>query len=103
MGREAPLQKTCRRIAEDRGAFGFKLNPTNGAGLPDYPFCYRGLFCTWEFKSAGGKTDPGRARLQEHYREQLRQAGARVAVIETPDEARAFLDAIDDGMATANL
>lgn len=95
MGRESSLQRTCRAIAVDRGAFGIRLNPINGAGVPDYAFCYRGLFCAWEFKQPRDGTRAGRRKLQEHVQNEIRAAGGRVSRIDHPDQARAFLDELD--------
>lgn len=96
MGRESSLVKTCRKILADRGGFSVKLNPTNGAGLTDLAVSYRGVSLWAEAKAGRNEgTRPGRKKLQEHVRAEIRKSGGRTAVWREPDDCRRTLDEID--------
>ena len=101
MGREGSLKRTVERKVRDRGGWLVKLNPSNGAGVPDVVFCYRGFFVAAELKapnatgSAPASTAAGRRKLQEHELAQVRGAGGVAVLWWRPDQVDELLDTLD--------
>lgn len=76
-----------------RGAFVIKVHggDSQRRGLPDLIGCYRGVFFGIEMKRPGNHATP----LQVHVLEQMRDAGAGVAVASSVEQALTVLDGID--------
>ena len=96
MARESNTGQTIRLALRAGKATFVKLNPTNGAGQPDYLACYRGVTLALEHKPPGkDRTAPGRRRLQEHQRALWRAAGAVTGIVRTRADVEQILAEID--------
>lgn len=87
---EAKLSREIMAELRRRGAFVFKVwgNEHMLSGLPDILGCYRGQFIGVETKMPGNTT----SKRQDYVIAKLREAGARVVVAYSVQEALEVLD-----------
>ena len=92
--REKANVEACRRILKRRRTYFVKTTPGGygaRAGMPDYSFCYRGLYGACEVKRPGG-------RPNTHQRRELlliEKAGGFVCVADDPSTLEEMLDRMD--------
>ena len=92
---EARLQDKCLGYAKElkkQGKRIIAINQHGGAfssrGVPDLLLCIRGIFMAVELKIAPNEP----TKLQEHYIEQIREAGGVAVVIYTFEEFKDLVD-----------
>lgn len=81
--RESRIEKTSRLLAEKRGWFQVKIERAGINGFPDRLFIKNGVTIYVEFKNDTGVLGPE----QERVIETMRNHGAKVYVVSTPEEA----------------
>jgi len=100
-GAERELQRLCEHELTRRGIEFLHLSPRarEKIGLPDltFPLPPTGQYCGVELKSATGRV----SAEQQATLDRLERNGARVAVVRSLEEFRAFLDDNADAHASA--
>lgn len=88
-------RKKIMPVIRERGGVVTKkvAGPRSAVGMPDLLGCYLGRALAWEVKLPNGSY--GVTEKQQDTLDAWEAAGADVAVIRTPDEVRARLDAIE--------
>jgi len=95
MKSEKALQKYLMSQAAANGVYARKVAAIGRVGFPDVFLAFNGIVTLVELKNPNGK---GRlSHMQEREIARLRDQGVAVAVIETKEQADAYIDALTYG------